>query len=199
MSSPPLPPGSAGSPYRISPARICSIAFTVFTLTIAYCSYIDYCVLQPVYFAKSEIQVAQSRDPASPNPVRAEIEFISSPDVMSPIVTDLQESGQAHLQVVPRRLAHAGRPRVLQVYHSDPAGAGTNIVTIRVASDLPKEASDLANAIANRYQTEREKATTKSSRGRSRSLATKSPSSRKSSTNNRPPSRRSALNQGAAT
>src|SRR5271156_1222324 len=81
---------NAGSWYRISPARICAVAFTVFMLILAWCSYYDYCVLVPSYTATAQIAVTHPLDPDSPNPIRGEVEIMESPDVLSPIVTDLQ-------------------------------------------------------------------------------------------------------------
>ena len=162
MGSSSAPPEKAASCYRISAARICAVAFTAFVLTLAYRSYVDYCVIVPTYTAVAQIEVSHPLDPQSPDPIRGELEIISSPDVMSPIVTDLEldkiwakrfrlpmdampmQDALRYLQQRSLRLEPAaGHP------HHRHRGVQCNII--------PKEAADLANAVANnRYLTMRE-------------------------------------------
>ncbi len=74
----------------VSVARICAVMFTVFVLVLACKSYVDYCVIVPTYTATAQIEVTQPSDPRSPDPMRGELELMTSPEVLSPIVTDLQ-------------------------------------------------------------------------------------------------------------
>lgn len=158
MGSSSAPPEKAGSCYRISAARICAVAFTAFVLTLAYRSYVDYCVIVPTYTAVAQIEVSHPLDPQSPDPIRGELEIISSPDVMSPIVTDLEldkiwaKRFRLPMDAMPMQDAL----RYLQSLISLRPVPGTHIIDIGVTSIIPKEAADLANAVANRYLTMRE-------------------------------------------
>jgi uncharacterized protein involved in exopolysaccharide biosynthesis len=149
---------NVSSSFRISPSRIAAVAFTVFVLTVAWCTYVDYCVTPRIYEATARIQIDQLRDPASPNPMRSEIEFMSTPDVLAQIVTDLEldkvwaKRFKSVLDALPMEDSLAYLQSVL---HLDQV-PNTHVITITVCSQVPKEASDLANAVANRYKTVRD-------------------------------------------
>jgi len=144
--------------YRISAARICAVAFTVFVLVLAYSSYIDYCVIVPTYTAMAQIEVSHPLDPQSPDPIRGELEIMSSPDVMSPIVTDLEldKTWAKRFRLPMDAMPMQDALRHMQSLVSLRPVPGTHIIDVSVASVIPKEASDLANAVANRYETVRE-------------------------------------------
>ena len=158
MGSPSAPPGNAGSRYRFSASRVAAVAFTVFVLFLAWRSYVDYCVIVPTYRAMAQVEVSQPVDPQSPDPIRAELEIMTSPDVLSPIVTDLQldkiwaKRFKLPLDAMPMQDALTYLHSLLYLR----AVPGTHIVDIAVVSEVPKEAADLANAVANRYDTVRE-------------------------------------------
>lgn len=148
-----------GNGFRISLSRMSAAAFSVFILTLGYACYHDYCVVVPLYTGTAKVQIEQPVDPESPAPLRSEIEFMSSPDVLSPIVTDLQldkvwaRRFRSALDALPMQdsLAYLHLRTLIE------SVPGTRIVDISVSSDVPNEASQIANAIANRYETERER------------------------------------------
>jgi capsular polysaccharide biosynthesis protein len=88
-----------------------------------------------------------------------EFEVIGSPDVLSPVITDLQldriwakqlNKGNA----LPMQDALAYFSAHLRLDYKP----GTNIISITATADNPKEATDMANAVANKYKAMRDKA-----------------------------------------
>lgn len=155
MISPSIPSGGAGRP-RISVARWCAIAFSVFSLWVLYGAYVSYCVLPKIYKADSQIQIVQPHDPASPDPIAAEIAFIRTSDVMSPIVTDLELDKiwakrvyKSGLDQLPMQDALSFLGQMLHIRQVP----GTRIIDISASSEVPREAADIANAVADRYLT----------------------------------------------
>jgi uncharacterized protein involved in exopolysaccharide biosynthesis len=143
------------SGYRVSLARIASVVFTVFVLAFAHGAYITYCVLPRIYEADAKIEVPRLD---ISGPIHNELEIINSPDVLSPIITDLELD-----KIWAKRLKLA----IDQVPMQDALGylnknlrfdcaPGSSVITITVSSEVPKEASDVANAVADRYQSVRE-------------------------------------------
>lgn len=158
MGSPSASSGHAGSWYRFSLARVAAVAFTVFVLVLAYSSYIDYCVIVPTYAATAQVEIVQPSDPASPDPMLAETELMLSPDVLAPIVTDLEldkiwaKRFRTALDALPMQDSLRYLQTMLRVDHRP----GTHVINITVFSSVQKEAADIANAVANRYDTVRE-------------------------------------------
>jgi capsule polysaccharide export protein KpsE/RkpR len=87
-----------------------------------------------------------------------EFEVITSPDVLSPIITDLQldkiwaKRFKSALDALPMQDALGYMTAILHLDYKH----GTSIITITVTSEVPKECSDIANAVANRYKTMRD-------------------------------------------
>jgi capsular polysaccharide biosynthesis protein len=84
---------------------------------------------------------------------------MQSPDVLLPIITDLdldkawaKKINAADSDELPDvdALTHMSKILKLKVV------PGTNIIKITVSSDVPQEAADIANAIADRYKTMRD-------------------------------------------
>jgi len=148
--------------------RWLSIAFSVFALTVLSGIFYTYEVLPKVYSANAEIQV-MPRHPANPNgidsspdsnPLQSEIEIMQSPDFLAPIITDLNLN-----KIWAKRVYHSGLDTLpdqdaisyLQSILKIDVVRGTNIVRITAFSEVPQEAADIANAVADRYITVRTK------------------------------------------
>ena len=148
-----------GGRFPFSVARACAVAFSIIVLTLGYGCYVEYCVVKPTYMGTARVEIAAPIDPDSPNPIRGEIEFMRSPDVLSPIVTDLEldkiwaKRFRSALDALPMQDSLAYLNKLLRLEQVP----GTNIVTVSVYSDVPRECSGIANAVAERYETERER------------------------------------------
>ncbi len=144
------------------------VIFTIFTLTVVSGVYVTYEVLPKQYTAMAQIQIRPRGVVDAPGlnntrtdgvfdstAFQTEFEIMQSPDVLLPIITDLQLD-----KVWAKRLHQPGldvlRPQdalnkmnsmlKLDFKH------GTSIVEISVTSEIPQEAADIANHIADRYQ-----------------------------------------------
>ncbi len=147
-------------------ARWLGIAFVIFILIILGGAYLTLQVLPKVYTATAEILIhpgighAWMVDAAHPSPTsHEEIDAMESPAVLLPIITDLnldqiwakrfhQRNGEklSTLEVM------AYMKKILRIDRIP----GTNIDRITVASEVPKEAADIANAVADKYKTMRQ-------------------------------------------
>jgi len=120
-----------------------------------------------VYTARAQIQVAPDDlmippggtkdDPGAFQPVYENI--IRSPDFLLPLILDLNldktwNKGvfKAQEEQLSPQDALANMNKILKL----DLVSGTNVITITVSSDVPKEAADIANAIATRYKTVRD-------------------------------------------
>jgi capsular exopolysaccharide synthesis family protein len=150
------------------------VIFTIFALTVLSGYYVTNYVLQKQYSATSEIQIrAREMTPVpgllntstdkelSAQQFQNEFEIMSSPDVLSPIITDLQLDKtwakrlyKMGLEALPMQDALAHMNGILHLDYK----RGTSIVTITVTSEVPKECADIANAVADRYKTMRDMA-----------------------------------------
>jgi succinoglycan biosynthesis transport protein ExoP len=147
------------------------VIFTIFTLTVLSGYYVTNEVLQKTYSATSEIKILPRLETPIPTPTSAkndgevgtqefqnEFEVITSPDVLSPIVTDLQldkvwaKRFKLPLETMPMQDALNYLTGILHLDYK----RGTSIITITVSGEVPKECSDIANAVANRYKTMRD-------------------------------------------
>ena len=144
----------------MNPRRLL-IAGIVFTVSFAICVYIIES-LPKVYVATALIDAPRAvfpwngyddTQPAVP------IEVLNSPNVLLPVISDLgldkkwaridSHSTEESLTAA-EALSH-----LRNVLKLEPVG-GTNLIKVIVASDDPKEAADIANAIVNRFQTMRQ-------------------------------------------
>jgi uncharacterized protein involved in exopolysaccharide biosynthesis len=107
-----------------------------------------------MYSATTEIQLSPKKD----TPVANEIGIMESPNILSPVVSDLKldqtwakrlNSGTPTL-TMPQALEHF--QKVLKIE----AVPGTNIVKITAYSEVPEEAAQISNAVADRYTTFRQ-------------------------------------------
>jgi capsular exopolysaccharide synthesis family protein len=147
------------------------VIFTIFTLTVLSGYYVTNEVLQKTYSATSEIKILPREVTPIPTPssgktdaevgsqeFQNEFEVITSPDVLSPIITDLQldkvwaKRFKSPYEALPMQDALGYMNGILHLDYK----RGTSIITITVSSEVPKECSDIANAVANRYKTMRD-------------------------------------------
>ncbi len=147
------------------------VIFTIFCLTVSSGYYVTNYVLQKVYTATSEIKILPREmtpiaTPSNqktvaeigPQEFQNEFEVITSPDVLSPIITDLQldkvwaKRFKSAYDALPMQDALGYMNAILHLDYK----RGTSIITITVQGELPEECSKIANAVANRYKTMRD-------------------------------------------
>ncbi len=156
------------------------ITFVVFVLTILSGLFIIESVLHKVYTATAQIQVSRrgvvdgtietiresQRGTLDPTAFfQAESEIMESPQVLLPIINELgldkawaKREYKPGLDALPPpdallpQDALAYMHKILKI----DLVRGTSIANITVSSDVPKEAADIANAIADRYKTVRD-------------------------------------------
>jgi succinoglycan biosynthesis transport protein ExoP len=148
------------------------VIFTIFSLTVLSGFYVTNEVLPKVYTASASIQILPRGVVLAPGLVnsktdggfdatafQAEFEIMQSPDVLLPIITDLQLDKiwakrvyKSGLDALPPQDALAYMSRILHLDFK----RGTNIIEITVSSEVPKECADVANALADRYKTMRD-------------------------------------------
>jgi capsular exopolysaccharide synthesis family protein len=148
------------------------VIFTIFVLTVATGEYVTEWVLPKEYNASAEIQVNPSdvHTPGSidnaptqrsfdPTAFQAEFEIMQSPDVLLPIINDLGLD-----KIWAKRLYKGSLDKMhpldalsymKSILHLD-LKRGTNIIEITAQSEVPQEAADIANALADRYKTMRQ-------------------------------------------
>ena len=143
------------------------VIFTIFILTVLSGAYVTEEVLPKEYEASAQIQIKPRGTVEVPSLVRpdfdgnfdstafqAEFEIMQSSKVYLPIIErlDLEHKWavQAHLNVDKitqlEALAHLGAMVKVDMKR------GTNIVVIAATSEDPKEAAQIANAVANQYK-----------------------------------------------
>ena len=118
--------------------------------------YETYLILPKIYTAQSEIEIVPPSNPSGWSPAR-DVEILKSPAILKPVVTDLnlghiwaKRVYKSDLDQLPMQDSLA---YMAQIAHYDIV-PGTSIVRITVASEVPKEAADVANAIADRFSAE---------------------------------------------
>jgi uncharacterized protein involved in exopolysaccharide biosynthesis len=149
----------------LSTARWLWVVFAVFTLTVLHGAYYTYLVLPRIYVAYAQIQVfSQGSDErngmnSDSTSQHSAIEFMRSADFLLPIINDLgldktwaKRVYKSGLDALPPKDSLSYMSNIVR-FDILPR---TNIIDIRVASEVPKEASDIANAIADRYEILRE-------------------------------------------
>jgi len=148
------------------------VIFTIFSLTVLSGYYVTTQVLPKVYTASAQIQIRprgvvdvpglnniRTDGGFDPTTFQAEFEIMQSPDVLTPIITDLgldkiwaKRVFKSGLDALPLQDALAYMNGILKLDFK----RGTNIIEITVSSEVPKEAADIANALADRYKTMRD-------------------------------------------
>jgi capsular polysaccharide biosynthesis protein len=110
-------------------------------------------ILPKIYCATAEIEIVPPGNNPNFSAVR-DFEIMQSGDFLKPIVADLnldhiwaKRVYQSSLDQLPMQDALA---YLAQITRYDII-SGTNIIHITVASEVPKEAADIANAIADRF------------------------------------------------
>jgi capsular exopolysaccharide synthesis family protein len=148
------------------------VIFTIFSLTVLSGIYVTNEVLPKIYMASAEIQIRprgvvemsglntnKTEGNFDPTAFQAEFEIMQSPDVLMPIITDLQLDKiwakrvyKSGLDALPPQDALGYMNRILKL----DLKRGTNIIGITVSSEVPKECADISNALADRYKTMRD-------------------------------------------
>jgi capsular exopolysaccharide synthesis family protein len=147
------------------------VIFTIFTLTVLSGYYVTNEVLQKTYTATSEIKLLPREVIPIATPTAAktdaevgtqefqnEFEVITSPDVLSPIITDLQldkvwaKRFKSGLDAWPMQDALGYMNGLLHLDYK----RGTSIITISASGPDAKECAEIANAVADRYKTMRD-------------------------------------------
>jgi uncharacterized protein involved in exopolysaccharide biosynthesis len=137
------------------------IILVVFALTLLSGAYITNHVLPKVYTATAQMQVhgqphAGSFDETS---LQAKIETMESPEILLPVINDLGLDQAWARRVFKSKEDQLAPTEALEYMHHVlriDVIRGTDIVAITASSDVPKEAADIANAIADRYKTLRD-------------------------------------------
>ena len=148
------------------------VIFTIFALTVLSGYYVTNYVLPKVYQASAQIQINAARileiggiggntteNHLDSNYFQSEFLIMQSPDVLKPIISDLQLDKiwakrvyKSSLEQLPMQDALAYMGSILHLDFT----RNTNIIEITVSSEVPKECADVANAVADRYKTKRD-------------------------------------------
>jgi len=148
------------------------VIFTIFVLTVATGEYVTEWVLPKVYSASAEIQIHPSGEHSvsgignapeergfDATAFQAEFEILQSSQILLPIINDLQLD-----RIWAKRLYKGAMEKMHpldalgymnSILHLD-LKRGTNIVQISASSEVPSEAAEIANAVADRYKTMRQ-------------------------------------------
>jgi uncharacterized protein involved in exopolysaccharide biosynthesis len=150
-----LPPQSRLSRYLTIILRWWAIALVIFMITLWAGRYVTGHLLPKVYFATTRLQYQLPAKSNADLLIRIEVGKILAPDTLLPVIYDLElektwasrlsTSGE---EVASGDDAEAYLARLLKVE----TAPGSNVITITARSDNPKEAADIANAIATRYK-----------------------------------------------
>jgi capsular exopolysaccharide synthesis family protein len=146
------------------------VIFTIFVLTVASGEYVTEWVLPKIYTASAQIQIRPEGNKSTtgidgqqadrqfdPTAFQAEFEILQSPDVLLPIISDLQlDQKWAHRAKRTEKLAPLDALAVMKNSLKLDLKRGTNIVDITTSSEDPQEAADIANAVADHYKTMRD-------------------------------------------
>ena len=145
-------PMSRSDRSPVSLIRLLAVSASVFAVVVMYGTYRSYLLLPKIYTATSQIQELSP----GPNPsIRSDMEMIRTPEFLLPIINDLGLD-----KIWAHRVYHtkldALPPQDSIRYLEDrlrlTSPPGSNVIDIKIASESPKEAADIANAIADRFQ-----------------------------------------------
>jgi len=148
------------------------VIFTIFALTVLSGYYVTNYVLPKVYQASAQIQInaehiadvaalggSPTENHMDTSYFQSEFQIMQSPDVLKPIISDLQLDKiwakrvyKSNLDQLPMQDALAHMSNILHLDFT----RGTNIIEITVSSEVPKECADVANAVADRYKAKRD-------------------------------------------
>ena len=158
--SDPRPESDPQPPYLHIILRLLLVASSVFVLTVLAGVYITNNILPKTYTATAEIQLSPRVDSGlDQTQFQSEFDLMESPEVLLPVIRDLDlektwatQASQLDLDQLSDTEALDYMNKILRIHLE----RGTNIVKITVSSGVPKEAADIANAIAERYKTIRD-------------------------------------------
>jgi capsular polysaccharide biosynthesis protein len=155
-----VPTSSRLARYLTVILRWLAITFVVFVLTILIGVYITDNLLPTVYTASAQIQVRPQNDQGfAPTNFQPEFEIMQSADFLLPIITDLGLDKAWATRIFKSKEYQLSSQDALDYMHKIlklDFVRGTNIINITVSSDVPEEAVDIVNAIADRYKTLRD-------------------------------------------
>jgi polysaccharide biosynthesis transport protein len=157
--------------FRIVRNRLWVI-FTIFILTVVSGAYVTEEILPKIYTATAQMQIKprnitditpfveggtdRSLDAQS---FQAEYEIMQSPDVLLPIIDSLglgktwaKRVFKTNLETLPPLEALGYMAGVLHIDFKK----GSNIIEVTASSEVPSEASDIANALVDGYKTKRD-------------------------------------------
>ena len=143
------------------------VAVSTFILVLWGGLYVTDHLLTKVYTAKAEIQLAprfcsptpRVFNPTTNAPFQGEVETIQSSDFLLPIIHELSLDkawAQRIYKSKEDQLTDQEALDYMQKILKLEFLRGANIINITASSDLPHEAADIANAVADRYKTMRE-------------------------------------------
>ncbi len=130
--------------------RVAWIAFASFLLIVLRGVYYTYCVLPDVYYSTALVEVGSSDAAVSLMP---EVKMIQSRDFLMPLIVDLRLDKVWAKRVyhsewtLPEKESLSFMRHILHIHTK----SGTNFIAITVASEVPQETVDIANAVADRY------------------------------------------------
>jgi len=145
------------------------VIITIFLLTVLSGAYVTEYVLVKVYTASALVQInrANSTDiqpfvsgtgpnmPFDPSSFQADFEIMQSSGVLLPIIKDLKLNEVWAKRVYKSNLDALPDLEALNYMSSQlhlDTKRGTNIIVITASSDVPQEAADIANALADKYK-----------------------------------------------
>ena len=142
------------------------VIFTIFLLTVISGAYVTEEVLPKIYSASTQIEIKPRNDlyvptydisttdhPFDPTAFQAEFEIMQSSKVLSPVISDLEldKRWAKAIYKAPAISQQVALNYLNQLVHVD-FKKGTDIVVITVSDEDPKEAAEIANAVAASYK-----------------------------------------------
>jgi capsular exopolysaccharide synthesis family protein len=146
------------------------VIFTIFVLTVLSGSYVTEEVLPKIYSATSQIEIKprgvldvnsldsfKTDSQFDTTTFQAEFEIIQSPKVLQPVIVQLglEKKWAANVFKIPTMTDQEALGYLEGLLKVD-FKRGTDIITITVSEEDPKEAADIANAIADSYKSMRD-------------------------------------------
>lgn len=136
----------------VSVLRLLAVSVSVFAVVVLYGAYRTYLILPRIYRATSQIQ---ELSPGPDHSVPSDAQMMRTAEFLLPIVNDLSLD-----KIWVHRVYHgtldalppADSIRYLEDRLRLTSPPGSNVIDIEVWSEVPKEAADIANAMADRFQ-----------------------------------------------
>ena len=135
----------------VSVLRLLAVALLVLVLTVIYGAYRSFLILPKTYIATAQIEELSP----GPNPsARSDMQMMRTGEFLVPIIVDLEldkiwaaRDGRKVEALPPQdALIHLNEFLYLET------APGTNVIVVKVGSNISKEAADIANAIVDRFQ-----------------------------------------------